>query len=75
MDYIKGNGKAGINERLRRVEDQLGINDDGNNWYSVIGFWRNGKATILAYSAIFANWLYDILDQYNIIPTRVPQDL
>ena len=66
-DYIKGNGKPGINERLRRVEDQVGINDHGLSGM-VTGLWRNGKATVVAYGVIFVNWMYDILQQAGIIP-------
>ena len=66
-DYIKGNGKPGINERLRRVEDQVGINDNGLSGM-VTGLWRNGKATVVAYGVIFVNWMYDILQQAGIIP-------
>ena len=62
LDYIKGNGKAGINERVRRLEDQTGINDDGLTGM-VTGLWRNGKATIVAYGALFANWLYDLIER------------
>ena len=66
VGYIKGNGKAGINERLRNVEEQVGINDVGVTGI-VVGLWRNGKATMVAYGAIFVNWMYDLLVQFDII--------